>query len=170
MFNRQPKEPGLFSGIATAYTILILHVALVAIIGVLVLFFRGVVSYIFWVFLAVMALLAGGGCLFYRRLKKQRSQMMETLETPTFRNRPVEISFLGGLASLRVGGPTDSQDGIANEKSLLQLEDPDSMKLRKLNELAQLFENDLISRNEYDTLKKRLLATQPIFLHDDEAS
>lgn len=165
MSNRQPKENGLFSGIATAYMILILHVALVAVIGVLVLFFRGVVSYMFWIFVAVVAMMALGAYLFYRRLKKQRLQMMETLDTPTFRNRPVEISFLGGLASLRVGG-VDSQ--ISGEKPVLQLEDADSMKLRKLNELAQLFENDLISRDEYQTLKKQLLATQPIFLHDDE--
>lgn len=165
MSNRQPKENGLFSGIATAYMILILHVALVAVIGVLVLFFRGVVSYMFWILVAVVAMMALGAYLFYRRLKKQRLQMMETLDTPTFRNRPVEISFLGGLASLRVGGVDSHNSG---EKPVLQLEDADSMKLRKLNELAQLFENDLISRDEYQTLKKQLLATQPIFLHDDE--
>ena len=41
---------GLFKGVFVAYTILILHVLLVAAMGVLVLFFRGVVNYLPWIF------------------------------------------------------------------------------------------------------------------------
>lgn len=169
MFNHQPKENGIFSGVVTAYSILILHVVLIAVIGVLVLFFRGVVAYMFWIFLAVIAIAAISFYVFYRRLKAQRLKMMETLDTPAFRSRPVEISVLGGLASLRVGTPTADPHSGAEVKPVLQLEDQESMKLRKLNELARLFEKELITRDEYQTLKKELLEAQPIYLHDNEA-
>ena len=38
----------------------------------------------------------------------------------------------------------------------MQLEDPETIRIRELAELARLLENDLITRDEFDKAKQRL--------------
>lgn len=152
------RSQGLYKGVTTAYLILILHVLLIAITGLLVIFFSGLVQYAGWIFIGFSVVLTISGFIFYRRLKRQGRQLKDTLNTSAFKGRNVEVSFLGGLASFRVG---DSRRPPALETDHIdpvrQLEDPETMRMRQLSELVRLYEDNLITTEEYNTLKGRII-------------
>ncbi|CAD7847826.1 MAG: hypothetical protein [Olavius algarvensis Delta 4 endosymbiont] len=152
------ESEGLFKGVMLAYLILILHVLLVVMLGFLVLFFRGVVQYMPLIFLGGTALIALSAWLFYRKMKREGRSLKETLQSSAFQGRPVEISLMGGMASLKVG-PPGSAPAVESPTAdpARQLEDPATVKIRELSELARLLENDLITQDEFELAKRQLL-------------
>lgn len=149
---------GLFKSVMVAYCILLLHVSVIAVLGILVLFFRGIVNYMLWIFLFGSTAIAVFAYLFFRRMKREGKSLREMLNTPVFNGRPVEVSLLGGLASFRLGGrpgfPALEGDYLGASH---QLEDPDTVRLRELVELGRMFENNLITFEEFNQAKKKLL-------------
>ena len=160
-FKSKNESEGLFKGIMLAYMILILHVLLVVMLGLLVLFFRGVVQYMPLIFLGGIALISLSAWLFYRKMKREGRSLKEILRSATFRGRAVEISLLGGIASLKVGSP-GSAPVLESQTSnpARQLEDSATLKIRELSELARLLENDLITQDEFKLAKSQLLNLQ----------
>lgn len=156
--NSKNESEGVFKGVMLAYLILILHVLLVVMLGFLVLFFRGVVQYMPLIFLGGTALISLSAWLFYRKLKREGRSLRDTLRSSTFQGRPVEISLMGGMASLKVGSP-GAAPGIESPTAdpARQLEDPATIKVRELSELARLLENDLITQDEFELAKNQLL-------------
>ena len=152
------KDPGLFKGIMLAYFVLILHVILIAGMGLLVIFFQGVVTYMPWIFIGGVTLILGSGYLFYRRLKAHGKSLRELLNSPFLQGKSFEVKLLGGMASFKidVDGATHPPPAITAAEPALRLEDLTTMRLRELTELARLLENDLISPDEYNKLKRRL--------------
>ncbi len=152
------ESEGLFKGVMLAYLILILHVLLVFVLGFLVLFFRGVVQYMPFIFLGGTALIALSAWLFFRKLKREGRTLKETLRSSTFQGRPVQISLMGGMASLKIGSPGDAPavESLTGNPAR-QLEDPATQKIRELSELARLLENDLITQDEFELAKGQLL-------------
>jgi hypothetical protein len=155
-----PNEKiGLVKSVLLAYMILALHVLLIAGLGLMVLFFRGFVHYMLWIFLAGAALIGYSGYRFWRRMKTEGKTLAEMLGSPVFRGRSVEVSLLGGIASIKLGRPEGSR--LLSDEDVgpapRRLEDPDTARIRELSELARLLERDLITRQEYDTAKERLL-------------
>jgi hypothetical protein len=149
---------GLFKSVMLAYFILALHVLLMVVLGLLVIFFRGIIQYMMWVFLAGIAAICGSGYYFYKKLKAEGKTVKEMLKTPLLNGRPVEVSLLGGLASFRVGPPyQQNRIGTGENRPIHQLEDPETSRIREITELAKLLENNLITREEYDKAKKQLL-------------
>ena len=75
-----------------------------------------------------------------------------------FQGRSFEVSFLRGLASLKFSRPDDLK-AIGNFPSgaKLQLEDPESERIRELTELARMYEKDLITSEEYSRAKNQIL-------------
>lgn len=67
----------------------------------------------------------------------------------------MEISLLGGLASMRVGGDP-AQNGW-NPHAPLQLEDPQTSRMRSLERLMEMYNQELISREEFLRLKQEVL-------------
>jgi len=163
MFFKKKKknEDSIFKGVMTAYLIVVLHVLLIAGVGLLVIFFQGIINYMLWIFLGGSALIIASVYLFYRRIKKQGMTIRETLNSPMFHGRTVEISLLGGLASVKVGGGSGSMPALENNSSTqyLQLEDSASVRLRKLTELADLLEKNLVTLDEYNEFKQQILKT-----------
>jgi hypothetical protein len=155
------KDAGVFKGIMLAYLVLILHVLLIAAMGLMVIFFRGVVIYMPWIFIGGITLILGSGYFFYRRLKAHGKSLRETLNSPFLQGKSFEISFLGGLASFKVDvdGASRPPTAISAPNPPLRLEDSTATRLRELTELARLLENDLISPDEYNRLKRRLFNT-----------
>jgi hypothetical protein len=156
------NQKEIFKSFMMAYLILGLHVVLIAVIFLLVLFIRGFVEYAFWIFLGVLALAAFSGYRIWRRVKQEKRSLRDTLNSPTFKGRAVEISLLGGMAQFRLGAPGTGQASPALEHGEQEtnpqgLEDAESARIRKLGELARLLENDLITRDEYEREKRRLL-------------
>lgn len=159
--KKEKKAEGLFKGVFMAYFILIFHLLLLVALGGMVLFFRGFVEYMLWIFLGVAALVLGSGIYFIHRMRKGKKSLGDVLRSPHFKDRSVEVSFLGGLASVRLGAPGQAapvgpllENGVADPR--LQLEDPSSMRIRELNALARLLEDDLITREEYNKAKQQL--------------
>lgn len=152
------KDAGLFKGIMMAYLVLILHVALIAVMGLMVIFFQGVVLYMPWIFIGGTAIILGSAYYFYRRLKAHGKTIQEALNSPILQGKSFEVKLLGGIASFKVdvNAPNDATKAIPAAPPQLRLEDATAIRLRELTELARLLENDLISPDEYNRLKRRI--------------
>ncbi|MEE4358219.1 MAG: SHOCT domain-containing protein [Desulfococcaceae bacterium] len=158
-FQKKKESSGLMSGVFTAYFILLLHVLLLAVLGCLVLFFRGFVQYMLWIFLGGAGLIGYSGYRLVRRMKEENKNLQELLRLPVFSGRDVEVSLLGGLASLRVGSPGEREiPMIPLETEILpQVENISNDCVRELAELARLYENKLITLEEFNQAKHQLL-------------
>ena len=158
------KREGLFKSIAMAYTILVLHVVLLAALGLLVLFFGGLVQYLLWIVLAGMGLVALSAYLFYRKLRSEGRSLKEAMQSPLFRGRSLEVSFLGGMASLKLGAPVGpAAIEAGGQDAHLELEDPERQRIREIEALAQLLEKSLITPEEFALAKRRVLGpNEPI--------
>ncbi|MDM8521821.1 SHOCT domain-containing protein [Desulfococcaceae bacterium HSG8] len=153
------EKTGLFKGILMAYTILILHVLLIACVGCLILFFRGITQYMAWILAGCAGLIIISGYCFYRRMKQEGKSLRETLRSPTFNGRSVEISVLGGLASVKIGRPAHMPPALDigdTFERFQQLEDPATVRIRELKSLARLLEDNLITIEEYNQTKQEL--------------
>lgn len=148
---------GLLKSVMVAYFLLILHVLLIVGLGLVVIFFSGIVRYIFWIFLLGTIAVLASLFYFYRRMKAEGKTLRQMMQSSMFKGRPVEVSLLGGLASFRVG-PSEGTPELGTDvhHPSHQLEDPDTVRLREIAELARLFENDLITREEYEKAKVQI--------------
>lgn len=149
---------GLFKSVMAAYLVLVLHVVLIVGLGLVVIFFSGIVQYMLWVFLLGAVVILASFYYFYRRMKAEGRTLREMMQGPMFDGRPVEISLLGGLASFRIGGAAGGPHelGTDTRNPRYQLEDPDAVRLREIKELARLFERNLITREEYEKAKQHI--------------
>jgi len=162
------EKDGLFKNIFTAYLILILHVFLLAGVGVTVLLFKGVYTYLPWIMACLGILVLSLAWIFYRQIKNNSTDIKSMLSMPQFQDKTVEIKLLGGLASFKIK-PDENQQSlnpliehqsttqgnqllIGNE--INQIED-------KLIMLNALYEKDLItilelafSQEKYEKLLK----------------
>jgi hypothetical protein len=158
MFRKAKNgREGLFKGIAAAYIILLLHLALIAGLGLVVVFLTGVANYLSWILLGGIGMIALSAYLFFRKLRKEGRTLGETLRSSQFRDREVEVSLLGGMATMRLGRPTERKPLPANGAAQPpQLEDPQSIHIRDIQALADLLEKNLITQEEFDRAKSRL--------------
>ncbi len=154
---RDKNNPSLFSGVMLAYLILLLHILLIAIMGVMVIFFRGVVQYMVWIFLGGIITISLSAYYFYRRIKAQGKTLRDILNSPLFSGKSVEVSLLGGMASIKINR-TESPlpPAIETTTTVPKLEDEKAMQVRELTELAKKLENDLISPEEYYKAQKKI--------------
>ncbi len=151
----------LFKSVMVAYLILILHILLLVGLGFLVFFFRGIVQYMPWIFLGGALIILGSGFWFYRKMKAEGQSLRETLNSPLFRNRTVEVSLLGGMASFRVGHAGENQTLLpeGENASPQQLEWEGDNQVHELTELARLLKSGLITLDEYEQAKQKIFKT-----------
>ena len=149
---------GIFRGVMLAYMILGLHVLLLAGLLLLVIFLRGVVHYMLWIVLGGLFAALAGTVYFFRKMRAQGRSLKETMASPMFAGRPVELSLLGGLASVKIGHAASEPPRIGYAPPPVdRLEDPETQRIRQLEVLAGLLEKNLITRDEYNQEKQRLL-------------
>jgi hypothetical protein len=89
----------------------------------------------------------------------QRKENVHDIENSSlFQGRSFEVSFFRGLASLKFGQP-DELKAIENSSSEVkyQLEDPETLRIRELTELARMYEKNLITTEEYNKTKNQIL-------------
>ena len=148
---------GVLKSIFTAYFILVLHIFLIAGLGILVLFFRGVVSYMLWIFLGGTGALVFMGYMMRKRMKEEGKSLAEMLSLPLFKGKTVEVSLLGGLASLKVENPENRKkiDTQVLDRTGL-LEDPETINIRELTELVRMLDKNLITIDEYNKAKQKI--------------
>lgn len=159
----KPEKPAfeLFKGVMLAHMILGLHVVLICLIGLIVIFFGGIARYWAWIFLGGLGLTATGAFLVYRKLKTQGRNLMRDLHGVAVPSgSTLEVRFLGGLASVKFERPAAAAIAeLAASSAPPLLEDPDTQRLRELTYLAQLYEKNLITREEFDRAKGTLLSS-----------
>lgn len=159
MSENQPKEKGVMGSIFITYFVLILHAALIILLGLAVVFFRGVVEYMIWIVLGGLLLVGLSAYLFFRRLRQTNRNLRDVINDPAFKGRSLEISFLGGLASVRVGSPGNGHPALEHDVSPTshQLEDPETVRIRDLANVAKMRESNLITQQEFEQLKREIL-------------
>ena len=156
-FKKEDKQ-GLTKSVFMAYFILILHVILIAAMGILVIFFRGVIIYMHWIFLFGTALVGTSAWLFYKRMKHDGNTLKNFMQSADLGSRSFEISFFGGLATIRLGkNPEPPLIGSGHTGEIKQIEDSKTQSIRELSELVKLLENDLITIDEYEKFKRQIL-------------
>ena len=162
MFGKKKEGDGLVKSVLLAYFILALHVLLIAGLAILVLFFRGVVSYMLWILLGGIALIGLSALYLVRRMRAEGKSLREMLRNPMFNGRSVEVSLLGGMATVKLGQPTQLPAlGHDSAVDVPLLENPEvddgRQEVSQLTELARLLEKDLITVEEFNQAKRRLL-------------
>lgn len=162
LMQDKPQKPAmeLLKGVMLAHLILGLHVALVCLIGLVVIFFGGIARYWAWIFLGGLGLTAAGAFFLYRRLKAQGRGLMRDLQGMAVPSGgTLEVRLLGGLASVKFARPASpGTPAILSDGAPRLLEDPEAQRLRELASLAQLYEKELITREEFDRAKAALLS------------
>ena len=155
---KKEKDEGHLKSVLMAYFILVLHVILIAGLVLLVIFFRGIINYMIWIFIGGTAAILASAYHFYKRMKMEGKTLREMLNSQRFAGRTVEVNLLGGLASLKISGSKDpaALDTTASGQ-FKQIEDPDVVHNRDFFELVRLLENDLITLDEYNKFKEQIL-------------
>ena len=161
MIGKNKAGDGLVKSVLLAYFILALHVLLIAGVAILVIFFRGVVNYMLWVFIGGIALIGFSVFYLFRRMRAEGKSLREILRNPMFNGRSVEVSLLGGMATVKLGQSSQPQ-AVGHDAAIdiLRLEDPDPSRSREVSELAELarlLEKDLITVDEFNKAKRHLL-------------
>jgi hypothetical protein len=156
--NLAQSQDSLVRGALLAYLILFFHVILVVGIVVLILFFRTVINYLPWILAIGGVVIAGSWYLWWRRVKKRGKKLGDILQDPIFQGRTVEVTLLGGLASLKLGQPQGPPaiDYSASEAPK-QIVDPATARAQELTKLGALLKEDLITMDEFLMAKKDLL-------------
>ena len=142
--KREKNSPTLLGSVMLAYFIVLLHVLIVAGLGVLILFFRGVVEHMPLILLGGLSIVCASAYYLFRRFKSQGRSLRDAVNSPLFRGKSIEISLLGGLASIRInsnnGDTTPPAIDAGNGPPLL--EDGETKRIRELVDLARSLEND----------------------------
>jgi hypothetical protein len=161
-FKNKDKE-GIFKSLFAAYFVLLLHVFLLAGTGITVVLFRGVYHYLPWIMAGLAVLILALFWIFYLRMKKSSREIKDVLSFPEFRGRAVEIKLLGGMATFSIGEskgadtPLLGHGGFQGDGGQLRLAAPEEGIEQRLAELARLYGDKLITREEFDMAKRRIL-------------
>lgn len=160
MTSTNKKESnGMMKSIFAAHLILVLHVLLIAGLGCLILFFGVIVQYLIWILIIGSAGIFLAGYLFKRKMVREGRQLRDMLSLPSLRGKTIEVSILGGMASLRLENPgssaTSQRLGLPDQRGYLL--ESESYQLRELSELVDLLNKNLITLDEYNKFKTKLI-------------
>lgn len=108
--QKENSSSGLLRGILLGHLILLLHVVLLGGVGILVIFFRGIVAYMPLILVSGLILMAGMAYLLFRGLKARKKRLMDILSSPALSGKSIEISLLGGMATIKLDSKPDYQD------------------------------------------------------------
>lgn len=153
---------GVLQSILLGYLILLLHIFLIILIAVSVVFLEGVHRYMGWILGVGLLAIGVSGLWFWRRARRNALRVGEFLAQSVPADRPVEISFLGGMAQVRLGASSEMPPtGHLIEHlpaAAPQLDPPETQRLRQLEKLAEMLDRRLLTETEFQHLKADLLA------------
>jgi hypothetical protein len=148
----------IFSGVMIGTTILALHILLLIGLGIAVILIKGIYDFRWFIFIAGIAVIGFSGYFFYRRLKESNRKITDLMTDPALANRTLEISLLGGMATVKLGHKDNDIKLIeADDTQPKQLQAPQSIQIKELSELNKMLEEELITREEFLQLKKEIL-------------
>lgn len=158
---RKKDKDGLFKNIFVAYFILLLHVFLLAGIGLTVVLFKGIYHYLPWIMAGIGILVLSIVWFIYYRMRETSSSLSEVLGTPEFHDRAVEIRLLGGLASFEIKAKAQpllpGHTSFSPYSNARLIESASDRAERKLLELNGLYEKDLITQEEFEKARQNII-------------
>ena len=162
MISKNSNDSGLPRGIYIASIILLLHIVLLAVIGSVIIVFKGMYQYLPWIMGGLGILITATAWILYQRMKKNSSDIKEILSMPQFQNREVEVKFLGGMASFKIAPETNQQTLIEhhtlNNSNTPMIENGLNKKEEKIFKMKELFEKeDLMDKEEFEKAKQNIL-------------
>ena len=127
-------------------------------LGITVVVIKGIYDFRWLILLVGIAIIGGSGYYFYRYFKEHKQKLHDLMSDPAFNDRTLEISLMGGMATVRLGHKDDNLKLIqADETEVKQLEQPKSVQLKELTELTRMLDDELITREEFLQLKKEII-------------
>lgn len=163
---KKTDKEGVFKNIFIAYFILLFHVVLLAGIAIFVVLIKGFFEYLPWIMAGAGLLVALCVWLVIRQMRKNSAQIQDILSNEQLRNRNVEISFMGGLASFKVQSNAEDTrrlltypepDNLSPETRLIETDTDTDTAERKMNQLNALYEKDLITKEEFDKARQSII-------------
>jgi predicted nucleic acid-binding Zn ribbon protein len=103
--------------------------------------------------------------LVIRQMRKNSQQIQDIMSNEQLKNRNVEVSFMGGLASFKINSKeqdtgrllaSPEPDNHSSEDIRLIETDADRAE-RKMNQLNALYEKDLITKEEFDKARQSII-------------
>jgi hypothetical protein len=153
----QPQE-SIFKGVLLAYFVLVFHVVLIIVLGAIMLLFGGVVAHLPWILALGLVAVVGSCYLWWQHLKKRGKTLRDIVIDPLFEGRSVEVTLLGGLASLKLGQPREPLTiEYSASEGPKQIQDSTTRPAEELTKLALLLKQDLITIDEYLEAKKDII-------------
>lgn len=159
---RKSDKEGLFKSIFTAYFILLLHVFLLAGVGLSVVLFKGVYHYLPYIMAGLAILVLAVAWIVYRRMREHSTDLRQILSAPEFQDRTVEVKLLGGLASFKIKAKENTHLLLGHSAGTHHgdtrlIETSVSKAEQKMRELAALYDRDLITREEFDNARQNII-------------
>ncbi len=157
---KKTDKEGLFKNIFIGYFILLLHVLLLAGIGLFVVFMKGVFTYLPWIMGGTAFLVLVIAWLFYRRMKKSSSQLRDILSNAQMQDRNIEVSLLGGLAAFKINAKENTgllPDSPGDRKNTPLIEAEADRTERRMHQLDDLYEKDLITKEEFEKARQTII-------------
>lgn len=157
--STKADKPGaeLFKGVLLAHLIIGLHVGVIALIGLLVIFFGGLARYWGWILLGGLTAAGLLGFFLYRKVKSRGRDLYRDIRSAqVMPGGTLEVSLLGGLASVKFSKPSDAA-ALPHAAALpALLEDSATLRIRELGNLARMYERNFITREEFEQAKAAL--------------
>jgi hypothetical protein len=153
---------GLLKGVLLAHLIIGLHVGVIALIGLLVIFFGGLARYWGWILLGGLAAAGLFGVFLYRKVTSRGWDIYRGIRSaPVMPGGTLEVSLLGGLASVKFNKPADAPALPLAAALPALIEDSATLRIRELGHLAQMYEKNLITREEFEQVKAAMFNPPP---------
>ena len=153
------QNKSVFNGVILGYLVLLLHVLLIIGLGITVVIVKGIYDFRWLIIIAGIGLVGGSGYYFYHYFKAHKQKINDLMSNPTFNDRTLEISLLGGMATVRLGHKDDNIQLIQAHSGteIKQLESSESNQIKELTKLNQMLNDDLITREEFLRLKQNII-------------
>ena len=153
------QNKSVFNGVIIGYLVLLLHVLLIIGLGITVVVVKGIYDFRWLIIIAGIALIGGSGYYFYHYFKVHKQKIHDMMSDPAFNDRTLEISLMGGMATIKLGHKDENLQLIQaySETEIKQLESPKSNQINELTKLNQMLNDGLITREEFLHLKQKII-------------
>ncbi|WP_321365543.1 SHOCT domain-containing protein [uncultured Desulfuromusa sp.] len=153
------QNKSIFNGVIFGYLVLLLHVLLIIGLGITVVVIKGIYDFRWLIILAGLTLIGASAYYFYHYFKAHKQKLNDLMSNPAFNDRTLEISLMGGMATMKLGHKDDNIQLIeaSNEPEVKQLESADSNQIEELTKLNRMLDDGLITREEFLRLKQQII-------------
>lgn len=153
------QNKSVFNGVVLGYLVLVLHILLMIGLGITVVLIKGIYDFRWLILIVGIALIGVSSYYFYHYFKQHKQKLSDLMSDPAFTDRTLEISLMGGMATMRLGHKDDSVRLIQadTETEVKQLESSESIQIRELSKLSRMLDDELITREEFLRLKQEII-------------